>query len=79
MCEGSSRYITRECPPLAAMEIEGTFLCPYCLQINTILVDASAGNRQELIEDCEVCCRPVKLCIDVDADVQEANISADLP
>ncbi len=61
------------------MEIEGTFLCPYCLQINTILVDVSAGNSQELIEDCEVCCRPVRLSIDVDADVQEANISADLP
>ncbi len=61
------------------MEIEGTFLCPYCLQINTILVDISAGNHQELIEDCEICCRPVMLSIEVDADVQEASISADLP
>ncbi len=61
------------------MEIEGTFLCPYCLQINTVLVDISAGRHQELIEDCEICCRPVRLNIDVDVDVQEANVSAEIP
>ncbi len=65
-------------PPFA-MDLEGTFLCPYCLQINTILVDVSAGHHQDLIEDCEICCRSVRLTIDVDADVEEASISADIP
>lgn len=61
------------------MEIEGSFICPYCLQPNTILVDISAGQHQDLIEDCQICCRPVRLTIDVDADVREANVVADIP
>lgn len=61
------------------MEIEETFLCPYCLQVNTVFVDISAGQHQELIEDCEVCCRAVSLTIDVDIDVQHANVIADIP
>jgi hypothetical protein len=60
------------------MEIEGTFPCPYCLQINTILVDVSAGEHQDLIEDCQVCCRPVNLKIDVDADLQEVTVAAEI-
>ncbi len=38
--------------------------CPYCAEPFSVLVDCSAGH-QEYIEDCEVCCRPVELVIDV--------------
>ncbi|HEY8682184.1 MAG TPA: CPXCG motif-containing cysteine-rich protein, partial [Rhodanobacter sp.] len=34
--------------------------CPYCGEPIEILVDASAGD-QHYIEDCQVCCRPIKL------------------
>jgi len=36
--------------------------CPYCGEIITVLVDASAGN-QKYIEDCQVCCRPMDICV----------------
>ncbi|UWX58257.1 CPXCG motif-containing cysteine-rich protein [Chlorobaculum sp. MV4-Y] len=51
------------------MEIEQTVMvqCPYCAQSFEVLVDLSAGH-QEYIEDCEVCCRPVSLVIDVAED-----------
>lgn len=43
--------------------------CPYCGERTVLLVDASAG-AQEYIEDCQVCCRPINLCLTVDDDGQ---------
>ena len=41
--------------------------CPYCGESIEILLDASAGD-QRYIEDCQVCCRPIALSVQVDAD-----------
>ncbi len=41
--------------------------CPYCGESIEILIDASAGD-QRYIEDCQVCCRPITLSVQVDAD-----------
>ena len=41
--------------------------CPYCGEPIEILLDASAGD-QRYIEDCQVCCRPITLSVQVDAD-----------
>ena len=38
--------------------------CPYCGQHIDIVVDASVP-RQEYIEDCQVCCRPIALTVTV--------------
>ena len=57
---------------LHPMEIETTFVCIYCLQVNEIIVDASGGLTQEYVEDCQVCCRPNKLSITVDEDMKNA-------
>ncbi len=38
--------------------------CPYCGQQLDIVVDPSVP-RQEYIEDCQVCCRPVTLTVTV--------------
>ena len=40
--------------------LEHFFQCPYCWQNISMLLDESAVN-QEYIEDCEVCCRPIRL------------------
>lgn len=39
--------------------------CPYCGEPIEILVDASAGD-QHYIEDCQVCCRPMALSIEIE-------------
>jgi hypothetical protein len=41
--------------------------CPYCGEALTLTVDASAGS-QRYIEDCAVCCRPIEVSLEVDAD-----------
>lgn len=51
---------------------ELAYTCPHCGEPVTALVDASAGP-QSYIEDCEVCCRPVLLTIEVaDGEVRLA-------
>ena len=58
------------------MEIETTFVCVYCLQVNEIVVDGSGGLNQKYIEDCQVCCRPNQLTITIDEDMEEASVEA---
>jgi hypothetical protein len=40
------------------------FQCPYCWEEISMLVDTSQSN-QNYIEDCEVCCNPIRLNISV--------------
>ena len=43
-----------------------SFVCPHCAQINDTAVDPSQGTRQTYEEDCQVCCRPLKLQVHVE-------------
>jgi len=35
--------------------------CPYCLQAISILLDCGVFEHTTVIEDCEVCCRPIEV------------------
>ena len=35
--------------------------CPYCGEPITMLLDLSEDGAQDYIEDCEVCCRPIRV------------------
>ena len=41
--------------------------CPYCGEAIEILLDGSAGS-QHYVEDCQVCCRPIVLSVELDDD-----------
>lgn len=41
--------------------------CPYCWEWIEVVVDCSVDDQQ-YIEDCEVCCRPITLHIQIDSD-----------
>ena len=41
--------------------------CPYCDAPFTLLLDVSAGGHVTW-EDCAVCCQPIQLRVDVDAE-----------
>lgn len=41
--------------------------CPYCGEPVDLALDASAGS-QRYVEDCQVCCRPMTVVLDVDAE-----------
>jgi len=57
------------------MEIEHFFTCPYCWQEVSMVLDASVSD-QTYIEDCEVCCRPIKVWYTVEDD-EIADFAAD--
>ncbi|HNM49191.1 MAG TPA: CPXCG motif-containing cysteine-rich protein, partial [Candidatus Obscuribacter sp.] len=41
------------------------FECPYCWENISMLLDLS-GGAQSYIEDCEVCCNPIRISYDVE-------------
>ena len=41
--------------------------CPYCGEWIEVVVEVASG-RQEYIEDCQVCCKPMSLRVSIDAD-----------
>ena len=41
--------------------------CPYCGEPFETLVDLSAGSAH-YIEDCQVCCQPIEMSLEVDDD-----------
>lgn len=49
------------------MLVPHTIDCPYCGEPVGILIDASIPCQQ-YIEDCQVCCRPITLSVEIDAD-----------
>ncbi|HVU99990.1 MAG TPA: CPXCG motif-containing cysteine-rich protein [Verrucomicrobiae bacterium] len=44
------------------MEVSETISCPFCGQSFEVVIDTSISD-QRLTTDCEVCCRPLELCI----------------
>ena len=41
--------------------------CPYCAEPISLIIDISAGS-QSYIEDCQVCCQPMQISLEVDGD-----------
>lgn len=47
---------------------EGRYVCEACGEEIVIPLDLSAGERQEYVEDCPVCCRPNVIHVEIDED-----------
>ncbi|MGD0438092.1 MAG: CPXCG motif-containing cysteine-rich protein [Bryobacteraceae bacterium] len=47
--------------------MEYFFVCPYCAEQISMLLDTSV-NRQTYIEDCEVCCHPIEVSYTLEDD-----------
>ena len=54
---------------------EAAYTCPECGEEIVVPVDASAGEDQEYVEDCPVCCHPNLLRLTLD-DEHGAHIDA---
>jgi hypothetical protein len=49
-------------------EEEARATCPSCGEELALFVDLLAGEEQELVEDCRVCCRPIVFLVRVERD-----------
>jgi DNA-directed RNA polymerase subunit RPC12/RpoP len=48
------------------MPEEASYICDSCGEEIVIPIDLSAGDSQQYVEDCPVCCHPNVLWINVD-------------
>ena len=48
-------------------EAEASYVCSACGEEIVVPIDLSAGEEQEYVEDCPVCCRPHRLRVEEDA------------
>lgn len=48
------------------MLLDASFSCAYCGTNNPTSVDLSQGRRQQYVEDCQICCRPNVLVVEID-------------
>jgi hypothetical protein len=59
------------------MQTTAEYFCAFCGEENATFVDLTAGMQQSYVEDCQVCCRPNVLYVNVDEDTLEIEISTD--
>lgn len=45
--------------------LEHFFYCPHCFQEISMLLDISV-SKQSYIEDCEVCCNPLQINLEIE-------------
>jgi transcription elongation factor Elf1 len=50
------------------IEEDYPFSCPHCGVDLSVRLDASGGAKQEFIQDCEVCCRPIQIQVRLTGD-----------
>jgi len=42
--------------------------CPYCGEASELPIDLAGGSVQEYVEDCQVCCQPWLVRVDLDGE-----------
>jgi len=55
------------------MEEVASYVCDSCGEEISLSIDQTAGESQQFVEDCPVCCRPMVIRIEIDED---GNVSA---
>lgn len=53
------------------------YACAYCGEPNLVFIDLSAGGQQAYIEDCQVCCQPNALTIQVDEETLDVAVGSE--
>jgi transposase-like protein len=50
--------------------------CPYCGEEIDVWIEPGGVAHQRYVEDCSVCCRPIRLSIDYVAGEDDFQVSA---
>jgi hypothetical protein len=59
-------------------DVEATYQCAGCGELNTTTVDESTGRQQSYVEDCQVCCKANVLRVQYDTRREDFFITAEL-
>ena len=56
---------------------EASYICPTCGESIVVPVDRSAGDEQQYVEDCPVCCNPNVVHVEFFGDGEPPRVWAD--
>jgi hypothetical protein len=56
---------------------EASYVCDACGEEVVFPVDVSAGESQEYVEDCPVCCRPNTIHVEIDEECGDVRVWAE--
>jgi hypothetical protein len=59
------------------MQNTAEYTCAYCGETNLTFVDLSAGAQQSYVEDCQVCCQPNVLSLQIDEETLDIEINSE--
>ena len=59
------------------MQDTAEYICAFCGESNSTFVDFSAGLTQSYVEDCQVCCQPNVLYVQIDEEILDIEISSE--
>ena len=59
------------------MQNTAEYTCAYCGESNLTFVDLSAGMQQSYVEDCQVCCQPNVLYLEIDEQTLDIEINSE--
>lgn len=51
--------------------------CPYCGEAIELMIDDSVEQRQQYIEDCPVCCRPIDVQVAIEDGELQVSVSGE--
>ena len=57
------------------MQNTSDYICAYCGETNLTFVDLSDGSQQSYVEDCQVCCQPNVLFVQLDEETLDIEIN----
>ena len=61
---------------MGSVNDEATYVCDSCGEEIVVPIDVSAGAHQDYVEDCPVCCNPMRLRVEIEPD-GEARIEGE--
>jgi len=61
----------------ASSRANSSYVCPSCGEAIDIAPDRSAGEEQEYVEDCPVCCRPNVIHVEFFEEDETARVWAE--
>ena len=68
MPKSLQRYAAAKTTSKPVVQDEAQITCPFCWENLTILLDLSLPD-QDYIEDCQVCCQPIRIRYTSDAGI----------
>ena len=63
---GAKRHRPADEAEVDRLDAEATYVCDSCGEEIVVPVDVTGGGHQEYVEDCPVCCHPMRWRVDID-------------